>query len=172
MIRSSLSKAYQIRFPDTKYFVLQMEDYKTKIWHFYPDTDKPHVMLDNITILGSKVDARKIRTKRGWIHVDESILVQVLGPYAITPALHADCTSAKIWFVHSSKGYIYSIFNDRAVSADNYTFNISSLNWKATPDGLYEDYESVSDACDFMRWLEEQLSWVENTEHVKILLNV
>lgn len=175
MIRSSLSKSYQVRFVDTRYFVLQMENYETKIWHFYPDTQKPRTMLESITVLGNTIDARIIRLKKGWIGVSESILTQALGQCETIPALHPDSASAKIWLVHSSKGYIYSIFNDHAVDVNstciNNTFNISALNWKATPDGLYEDYESGSDFCDFMRWLEEQLNWAESTEHVKILLN-
>ncbi|NBW57162.1 hypothetical protein EBR43_05130 [bacterium] len=175
MIRSSLSKNYQVKFLDTEYFVLQMEDYKTKIWHFYPDTGKPHTMLESITVLGSAIDANKIRIKRGWVQADESTLVQVLGPCAVTPAFHPYCTNAKIWLVRSSKGYIYSVFNDDAVNVNSThvddTFGISSLNWKATPDGKYEDYESASDYCDFMRWLEEQLNWAKSTEQIKILLN-
>jgi hypothetical protein len=175
MIRSSLSKSYQVRFIDTKYSVLQIENHKTKIWHFYPDTGKPHPMLESITILGSTIYAKTIRVRRGWVHADESIVTKVLGPCTTVSALYPDNDSAKIWLVHSSKGYLYSIFNDDAARAnrtyvDN-TFNISALNWKTTPDGLYEDHESASDFCDFMRWFEEQLNWIENTEQVEILLN-
>jgi hypothetical protein len=168
MIRSSLSSHYQVTFIDTNYTVVQVEDYESKICHFWPY--KSNVMLENITVLGDKIDAKKIKVRKGWIYIEEPFLIQSLGPYALTSALHPNCAMTKIWLVLNSKGRIYSIYRDDAIYREN-TYYTTCLNSKLAEDGLYEDYESSYDFCDFMRWLEGQLNWAKNTEQINILLN-